>query len=74
MFGTHAPHQKNRRFTPPRGAIQLHRSISTHDCGDAFGYGKFTQIASGVYARAVQQYEFLFIFQKGIRAAIEYTV
>ncbi|MGD0147619.1 MAG: hypothetical protein ABSB77_03430 [Xanthobacteraceae bacterium] len=37
---------------------------------DVLGYAKFTQIAPGVYARAMQ-YEFLFIFQKGIRAAIE---
>jgi hypothetical protein len=38
---------------------------------DVFGYAKFTEIAPAVYARAMQQYEFLFIFPKGIRAAIE---
>jgi hypothetical protein len=74
MFGTHAPQQKSRRFPNPGAAIHRCRSTSTHDCGVVFGYAKFTEIAPGVYARAMQQYEFLFIFQKGIRAAIEYRV
>jgi hypothetical protein len=61
---------KSRRFPHSRAAIQPYRSISTHDCGDVVGYTEFTPIGPGVYARAMQ-YEFLFIFQKGIRAAIE---
>jgi hypothetical protein len=65
---------KNRRFPNPGAAIHAHCSTSTHDCGDVFGYAKFTENAPGIYARAMQQYEFLFIFPKGIRAAIEYRV
>jgi hypothetical protein len=49
------------------------RSNSTHDCGDIFGYAKFTSIARARHVRAMQ-YEFLFIFQKDIRAGIEYRV
>jgi hypothetical protein len=59
--------QSGRRYSSPP-------VTSTHDCGYVFGYAKFTEIAPAVYARAMQQYEFLFIFPKGIRAAIEYRV
>jgi hypothetical protein len=61
---------KHRRFPYRSAAIQPHRSKSTHDCRDVIGYAKFMQIVRGVYACAVQ-YEFLFIFQKDIRAGIE---
>jgi hypothetical protein len=69
-----APAAARHRGFPDRSvAIQPHRSNSTHDCLDVFGYAKFTQIVRGGDARAMQ-YEFLFIFQKGIRAGIEYRV
>jgi hypothetical protein len=61
---------KHRGFPDRSAVIQPYRSNSTHDCGDIFGYAKFMQIVRGVHACAMQ-YEFLFIFQKDIRAAIE---
>jgi hypothetical protein len=65
---------KTRRFPYPGAAIRPHRPISTHDCEHSFGYAKFTPIAAGDYTCAMQHHEFLFIFQKGIRAGIEYRV
>jgi hypothetical protein len=63
-------HNKTPRIPDRSAVIQPYRSNSTHDCGDIFGYAKFMQIVRGVHACAMQ-YEFLFIFQKDIRAAIE---
>jgi hypothetical protein len=67
--------RRRRSKTPPISLsecpIQLRRANSTRDCEGVSGYAKFTRIASGIYARAMQHHEFLFIFQKGIRAGIE---
>jgi hypothetical protein len=64
---------KHRKFPGLSSSIQPYRSLSTHDCGGVFSYAKVTAVARDGYARAMQ-YEFLFIFQKGIRTGIEYRV
>jgi hypothetical protein len=69
-----APGEAKHRGFPDRSvAIQPHRPNSTHDCLDVIGYAKFMQTVPGGDECAMQ-YEFLFIFQKGIRAGIEYRV
>jgi hypothetical protein len=70
---------RTRRVKTPPIALSkrlpsAYRSISTHDCGDVFGYAKFTPIGPGQRHARAMQYEVLFIFQKDIRAGIEYRV
>jgi hypothetical protein len=69
MLETHAPHQKTAG-SPIRAPLFNPAGRSQLMIAGMFGYTEFTPIGPGVYARAMQ-YEFLFIFQKGIRAAIE---
>ncbi len=82
LRSAHVPGARSERTrrskTPPDSLIAASQFNPTDPTQlmialDVFGYAKFTQIVRGGYARAMQ-YEFLFIFQKGIRAGIEYRV